>query len=163
MSVKGPKMRFRRRALPGYRDTKEPTAGELKNPVSVYSSVRTPASTGGFVQTLTCFHPCYSKFEPAPERYTGGENSDYTATHVFTIRWDGRMVVSVGNYVLYNKRFYRVSFTKNMGRLNDWLVIYANEHFTETSNEHLIIADSKAAHPVIEPGTHNAGFDLPSA
>lgn len=159
--IKAPKLRFRRKAIRGYRATSEPTAGELKSPISIYTSKRTPNENAGYDRLLTCYATPFSKFEPASARWMGGENADQTSTHLFTIRWDGRLTVSVGDYVLCNKRFYKVQFTTTFGTMNDWLTLYTAEHFPESSSENFVIATERQAPPTVEPGTHNAGFDIP--
>jgi hypothetical protein len=158
------KMRFRRRAIPGYRSVREPTAGDLKHPVALYRSARTPNENSGFTQVLSCYrNKCFAAFDPAPERMMEGENADPTATHVFTVRWDGKMLVELRDYVQLGNRFYKVLFTKQIGKMNDFLAIYTIEHFEEGTNDAIQIAPTTIEPTQDNSSLNNSGWNLPAA
>ncbi len=164
MSVEVKKMRFRRRAVPGFRGVKEPTAGDLRYPISLYRSERTPNANGSLNQTLTCYrNKLFAAFDQAPERMFEGENADATATHVFTIRWDGKLLVEVRDYVQWKDRFYKVSFTRPTGKVKDYLAIYTSEHFEAGNNDNLIIAPTTMVAPEDTSDQTNSGWSLPAA
>lgn len=159
--AKAAKMRFRRKAIPGFRESREPTAGDLRFPISIYRSARTPQPDGSFSQTLTAYHSGFSAFDSAPERYLHGENADHTSTHLFTIRWDQSMQIEARDYVEWKNRFYRVVFTKVIGRMRDWLAIFCIEHFENDGNVN--IAPVKTTPTQEDRDQTNAGWGLPSA
>lgn len=155
-------MRFRRKALPGYRDTSEPTAGTLREPITLYRSARAPTDNGAFTQTLTAYHPCFADYDPAPERKLHGQNADATATSLFTIRWDKRLCVETRDYVQFQNRFFKVAFTKVKGKFSDWLDIFCNEHFEADNSERLVIAPVKSDPPQDVSSNNNTGWNLPA-
>lgn len=155
------KFKFKRRTIKGYRDIVEPTAGDLKEPVVLARSSREPNVNGSFAQTLVTYHSAFAKRAPAPQRLFQGENADFEANHVFTIRWDQSLAVEIRDYVIWNGQFFRVAFTKEMGKFRDWLAIFVNEHFENGSPVDFVVLPNSTAEPQDRNDQTNEYWQLP--
>lgn len=71
------------------------------------------------------------------------------------------MQVEARDYVQWKNRFYRVQFTKIIGRMRDWLAIFCTEHFEKDENTE--IAPTKTSPTLEGRDQTNSGWGLPSA
>ena len=136
-----------------------PKTGDLRTPIALVRSERTPKGEADFQQTLTPYAQPWSCRRLSKRTLVGGKDTDSEATHVFWIRFDGSFTVEAKDYVRDGNELFAIAKVEPKGDRDEWLklsVIYhKNLAGTEVPGEGGVITlnpGTPAAATQEEPG-----------
>ena len=102
--------------------------GELRTPIVLMRSERTPDAETAFTQKLVPYHPAFAKVETGEERREAGDSSDPTPVFHFTIRNPIRVEVNANDIVSWGDRLFLIKQTREIGLRQEWLRIKAHAY-----------------------------------
>lgn len=112
-----------------------PTTGDLRNPIELVRSNRTPAGDADFQQTLTPYAQPWSCRRLSKRTFIGGKDTDSDATHIFWIRYDGSFSVEAKDYVRDGNELFAIAKVEPKGVRDEWLKLSVIYHKDLTGSE----------------------------
>jgi hypothetical protein len=107
------------------------TAGDMREPIALVRSERTPAGGAegdSLIETLRVYSVDYAAVQFHEERIDqsgGGVDPINTklATHRFFVRYDSDRVIADTDYLVWNNNMFEVLTTQILGKQNEFLMI----------------------------------------
>jgi hypothetical protein len=148
----------------GARVRKDPTPGELRDPVSIIRSTLLPDGLAGFDQSITPYADVFAKVFSSNAAMRDGENNASNITHEMIVRQNDTWTPAMNDYVVYKKRMFKIMYVRDINFKHRWWVIFMNEEGSisqfQLDNTKTVQSPFNHDNPEAEPAPARPDFPL---
>ena len=104
---------------------KEIKIADLRHPIALVRSSRTPNATTGFILTQTPYRDEFAIVKHGEKRFGRRQDAELDSFHVFTIRYDPTLLIKQRDSVIFEGEIYTIQKTKRVETKNrfEWLTL----------------------------------------
>jgi hypothetical protein len=136
----------------GSKIRKEPTPGQLRDPITLMRSMLRPDGGAGFDQSVRKYADVWAQVWTSNASVKNGENQGSNVTHELIMRRNKTFTPSINDYLTYDDRMFKVMFIREINFKHRWWVVFAQE---EGNISQFDMTNVDTGEKVVDPNPYN--------